>query len=75
MEMRPGSRFLFAALYFSVVLFPISGLAGPLQTYLALGDPIAFGETNVIPVSFGDQGYVKLYADFLVGQNAVFGQM
>jgi lysophospholipase L1-like esterase len=68
--MRPDSRLLFAACYFAVVLLPISGLAGPLQSYLALGDSIAFGETNVLPVSFGDQGYVKLYADFLAGQDA-----
>jgi lysophospholipase L1-like esterase len=44
-------------------------VAGPVQTYLALGDSIAFGETNVIPVSFGDQGYVKPFADFLATQN------
>lgn len=43
--------------------------AGPVQTYLALGDSIAFGETNVIPVSFGDQGYVKQFADFLAAGN------
>ena len=39
------------------------------QSYLALGDSIAFGETNVIPVSLGDQGYVKPYANFLASQN------
>ena len=44
-------------------------VAGPVQTYLALGDSIAFGETNVIPVSFGDQGYVKPFADFLATRN------
>jgi len=42
--------------------------AGPIETYLALGDSIAFGVTNTIPVSFGDQGYVSLFADFLATQ-------
>jgi lysophospholipase L1-like esterase len=52
------------------VLLPSVVIADPTQTYLALGDSIAFGETNIIPTSFGDQGYVKLYADFLATQNA-----
>jgi lysophospholipase L1-like esterase len=43
--------------------------ASPIETYLALGDSIAFGETNVIPISFGDQGYVKPFADFLATRN------
>lgn len=42
--------------------------ASPIETYLALGDSIAFGVTNVFPVSFGDQGYVSLFADFLATQ-------
>jgi hypothetical protein len=29
---------------------------------------MAFGVTDVTPVSFGDQGYVSLYADFLATQ-------
>src|SRR5262245_14512115 len=33
--------------------------------YLALGDSVAFGQTDVIPVSAGDQGYVRLFADRL----------
>ena len=36
-----------------------------VQDYIALGDSIAFGETDVIPQSKGDQGYVSLYADWL----------
>lgn len=48
---------------------PTAAEAGPIQDYLALGDSLAFGETNTIPTSFGDQGYVKPYADFLAGQN------
>ena len=39
------------------------------QTYLALGDSITFGETNVIPTSYGDQGFVKPFADYLATQN------
>jgi lysophospholipase L1-like esterase len=42
--------------------------ADSMETYLALGDSIAFGVTDVTPVSFGDQGYVRLYADFLAIQ-------
>jgi lysophospholipase L1-like esterase len=42
--------------------------ADSIETYLALGDSIAFGVTNVTPVSFGDQGYVSLYANFLATQ-------
>lgn len=42
--------------------------ADPIKTYLALGDSIAFGVTDFTPVSFGDQGYVSLYADFLATQ-------
>jgi lysophospholipase L1-like esterase len=34
-------------------------------TYIALGDSLAFGVTDVVPVSYGDQGYVKPYADWL----------
>lgn len=40
-------------------------LAGPVQTYVALGDSIAFGQTDVAPIGFGDQGYVKPYANWL----------
>ena len=44
--------------------------AGSIETYLALGDSIAFGVTNVTPdLHFGDQGYVSLYADFLAAQS------
>jgi lysophospholipase L1-like esterase len=49
---------------------PLQAMAGPTDTYLALGDSIAFGETNVIPTSFADQGYVKLYADFLATRDS-----
>ena len=33
--------------------------------YLALGDSVAFGQTDVVPVSNGDQGYVSRFADHL----------
>ncbi len=39
------------------------------QAFLALGDSITFGETNVIPTSYGDQGFVKPFADYLATQN------
>ena len=39
------------------------------RTYIALGDSIAWGQTNVVPVSYGDQGYVELYADWLATQD------
>jgi lysophospholipase L1-like esterase len=44
-------------------------VAGPIYTYIALGDSVAFGQTDHIPVSYGDQGYVKPYADWLATQN------
>jgi lysophospholipase L1-like esterase len=40
-------------------------IAGPINTYIALGDSVAFGQTNVLPTSYGDQGYVKPFADWL----------
>jgi lysophospholipase L1-like esterase len=43
--------------------------AGPIRTYIALGDSLAFGETDVVPISFGDQGYVKPFADGLASSN------
>jgi lysophospholipase L1-like esterase len=44
--------------------------SGPIQTYLALGDSLAFGQTTPpLQPSFGDQGYVKPYADWLATQN------
>lgn len=39
------------------------------RTYLALGDSLAFGVSDVEPVSYGDQGYVKLYADWLASRD------
>jgi hypothetical protein len=44
--------------------------ADPIRTYVALGDAIAFGQTGATPQpSFGDQGYVGPFANFLATQN------
>jgi hypothetical protein len=52
-----------------LILLPATlSRADSIETYLALGDSIALRVTNVTPVSFGDQGYVSLYADFLATQ-------
>ena len=59
-----------AAIVRTILILLLASLsrADPIGTYLALGDSIAFGVTNVTPVSFGDRGYVSLYADFLAIQ-------
>jgi lysophospholipase L1-like esterase len=44
--------------------------AGVVETYLALGDSMAFGETDFTHnPSNGDRGYVGLYADYLGALN------
>ncbi|HEY3268929.1 MAG TPA: GDSL-type esterase/lipase family protein [Armatimonadota bacterium] len=45
-------------------LFSLPSLAGR-PVYLALGDSIAWGTTNAVPVSTGEQGYVKPLGDYL----------
>lgn len=51
-----------------VVISPAS--AASIQDYLALGDSMAFGETDFSQnPSYGDRGYVKPFADFLATQN------
>ncbi len=47
------------------------GLAQPATAaYIALGDSITFGETDLLyRPSFGDRGYVGLYADYLASLN------
>ena len=67
--MIAGRRATLSILAGLVFALPDAATAGAIQDYLALGDSLAFGETNTIPTSFGDQGYVKPYADFLAGQN------
>lgn len=43
----------------------------PTETYLALGDSVAFGYTTAAdsPPSLGDQGYVRPFADWLATQH------
>lgn len=56
----------FVAILGAALLPPSAAEAKPkVRTYLAIGDSIAYGETNILPVSYGDQGYVRLYADYL----------
>jgi lysophospholipase L1-like esterase len=44
--------------------------ASVIHDYVALGDSMAFGETNFTGnPSYGDRGYVKPYADFLAQSN------
>jgi hypothetical protein len=64
---RPARLGLAAAL---LLVTAGASRADPIQTYVALGDAIAFGQTGATPgASFGDQGYVKPFADFLATQN------
>ena len=58
-----------AAVLLAPALVPTStALAGPV--YVALGDSITFGETDLSYVqSYGDRGYVGDYADYLAGRN------
>ncbi|MBL8793811.1 MAG: PEP-CTERM sorting domain-containing protein [Planctomycetia bacterium] len=68
------SRICFRALHPALALllvFASCGLAsaGPLRSYIALGDSVAYGQTDVVPVSNGDQGYVKHFADGLAKSN------
>jgi lysophospholipase L1-like esterase len=45
-------------------------VAAPLQTYIAIGDSIAFGETDFTGnPSYGDRGYVLPYSNFLAAQD------
>ena len=47
-----------------------SAKADPIQTYVALGDNLAFGQTTIPPQpSYGDQGYVHLLANALGANN------
>ncbi len=52
--------------------FALAGGATAAPTYIALGDSITFGETNLQYVqSFGDRGYVGDFADILASRNGV----
>jgi lysophospholipase L1-like esterase len=60
---------LFAAFVLSVLTTPGPASAGP-QTYISLGDSVAFGETDFTHnPSYGDRGYVAPVADFLATRN------
>jgi lysophospholipase L1-like esterase len=52
-----------------VVAMSRGALADKL-TYLSIGDSVAFGETNFSnDPSYGNRGYVSLYANYIAGQN------
>jgi lysophospholipase L1-like esterase len=47
-----------------------SSRADPIQTYVALGDTLAFGSSSATPQpSYGVQGYVQQFANYLGTQN------
>lgn len=43
--------------------------AAPIRTYIAIGDSVGFGQTDILPTSNGNQGYVKLFADYLATEH------
>jgi lysophospholipase L1-like esterase len=54
----------------ALIAAPQPASAAPMQTYLALGDSMAFGETDFTQnPSNGDRGYVKPFANFLGSHN------
>jgi len=62
-------RITFAALVLVVTMNPFRSAAAATVD-VALGDSITFGETDLLYApSFGDRGYVGLYADYLTGLN------
>src|SRR5262249_3380708 len=61
MRTRPRAAAGLAWVLLTLVVNP----AAADSIYLALGDSVAFGQTNVVPVSNGDQGYVRPFADHL----------
>jgi hypothetical protein len=72
--MRSANR-TFRSAYFvlaALVILTTCGTAkaDPIQTYVALGDTLAFGSSSLTPQpSFGVQGYVQQFASFLGTQN------
>src|SRR5215471_17606617 len=58
-------RFIRPALALCVLLVPRLAAAEAMQTYLAIGDSLAFGFTNSPNPTLGDRGYVGPYADAL----------
>ena len=66
----PPPRWRNACAAFGLSLGLASGLADAAEVYIALGDSITFGETDLVyRPSFGDRGYVSRYADALASQN------
>jgi lysophospholipase L1-like esterase len=61
----PAGLIARATLALFVLVVPRLAAADPLQTYVALGDSVAFGFTNSVNPSLGDRGYVGPYADSL----------
>ena len=56
----------------ALTVIAVTTIAGPATaaTYLALGDSITFGETDLRYVqSFGDRGYVSQFADTIASRN------
>jgi len=63
-------RTIVAALAISAALFVAQPAGAGTMSYLALGDSVAYGETDFTQnPSNGDRGYVSPYANFLGGQN------
>ena len=63
---------LFLGLCFTVTATLVAAApAGEIKTYLALGDSLTYGYTTPAetPISYGDRGYVSLYADWLATRN------
>src|ERR1700722_416642 len=66
-NLRTAGPWLAAAL---LLFFAGFSRADPIQTYVALGDALAFGSTTATPQpSYGNQGYVQQFANFLGTQN------
>lgn len=64
--MNPSKALLGAVLTASL----LHATAQAAPAYVALGDSITFGETDLLYVqSFGDRGYVSRFADTLAGRN------
>jgi hypothetical protein len=70
--MRPASTIRTAGPRLAVILLVVTvgtAKADPIQTYLALGDAVAFGQSGPLQPSLGNQGYVSQFATFLGTQN------
>jgi lysophospholipase L1-like esterase len=66
----PRTRIATAILFVAILGSSRSALGDSMKTYLAIGDSMAFGETDFTQnPSNGDRGYVKGYADYLGAQN------